>query len=302
MASSVGGAAAQSVIFEQAFMSLDMEVLNIKRSKSISNLQASAGGQVFIVENSIERGLWLRPFMLQDTVKMGVYDVDNSLYGTLAGIDWPIKDDILTSFYLGYVGSTQKYDEVKMSQTGYVIGATGMLVKENYYAGLTANMILNKASADTDDGTDEFDMNMFCVGAKAGYLFDIGNNWILEPNLTLMYGTASAQEYETAGGAKIDSQSVNNIVVEPQVKAKLQLDNGWQPYGLVGYVANMNDKAKVVADALEFELDKIDGYVEYGIGINKEFESTPWSCYGQVAGRSGGRSGFSGNFGVKYRF
>ena len=39
-----------------------------------------------------------------------------------------------------------------------------------------------------------------------------------------------------------------------------------------------------------------------GIGINKEFESTPWSCYGQVAGRSGGRSGFSGNFGVKYRF
>ena len=64
----------------------------------------------------------------------------------------------------------------------------------------------------------------------------------------------------------------------------------------------MNEKAKVVADALEFELDKIDGYVEYGIGINKEFESAPWSCYGQVTGRSGGRSGFSGNFGVKSRF
>ena len=302
VASSVGGAAAQSVIFGQAFMSLDGKTSNAKNNNVDSNLQASAGEQIFVAEETIERGLWLRPFMLQDTVKMGVYDVDNSLYGTLAGIDWPIKDDILTSFYLGYVGSTQKYDEVKMSQTGYVVGATGMLVKENYYAGLTANMILNKASADTDDGTDEFDVNMFCVGAKAGYLFDIGNNWILEPNLTIMYGTASAQEYETAGGAKIDSQNVNNIVVEPQVKAKLQLDNGWQPYGLVGYVANMNDKAKVVADALEFELDKIDGYVEYGIGINKEFESTPWSCYGQITGRSGGRSGFSGNFGVKYRF
>ena len=302
VASYVGGFAAQSAIFEQAFMSLDTEVLNIKKSKANTNLQASAGGQIFVTENSIERGLWLRPFMLQDSVKIGVYDIDNSLYGTLAGIDLPVREDILTSFYLGYAGSTQKYDEVNMSQTGYVVGATGMLVKENYYVGLTANMIFNKASADTDDGTDEFDMNMFTIGAKAGYLFDIGNNWILEPNLTLMYGTASAQEYETAGGAKIDSQSVSNIVAEPQVKAKLQMEGGWQPYGLVGYVANMNDNAKVVADSLDFELDKVDGYVEYGIGVNKDFIATSWSCYGQITGRSGGRSGFAGNFGIKYRF
>ncbi len=302
VASFVGGTAAQSVILEQAFMSLDMELFNVNRNKSNSNLQASAGEQVFLAKKSIESGFWLRPFVLQDTVKMGVYDVDNNLYGTLAGIDLSITNNIMTSLYLGYVGSTQKYDEVKMSQTGYVVGATGMLVKENYYAGLTANMIFNNASADTDDGTDEFNMNMFSVGAKAGYLFDIGNNWILEPNLILMYGTASAQEYETAMGTKIDSQSVSNIVIEPQVKAKWQLKSGWQPYGLLGYVANMNDKAKVIANSLDFELDKVDGYVEYGAGVNKEFESTPWSCYGQIAGRSGGRCGVSLNLGAKYRF
>ena len=298
----VGGFAAQSAIFDQAFMSLDGELLNVKKNNVESTLQASAGEQIFVSEKSIERGLWLRPFVLQDSVKMGVYDVDNSLYGTLAGIDLPILDNILTSLYLGYVGSTQKYDEVNMSQTGYVVGATGMLVKENYYVGLTANMIFNKASADTDDGTDEFDMDMFSIGAKAGYLLDIGKNWILEPNLTLMYGTVDVQEYETGMGAEIDSQSISNIVAEPQIKAKLQLKGGWQPYGLIGYVANMNDNAKVVADSLEFEIDKVDGYIEYGAGVNKDFIGTVWSCYAQVTGRSGGRSGFAGNFGVKYRF
>ena len=301
VASYAGGTAAQSVILGQAFMSLDSEVSNTKKDKTAPDLNASAE-QAFLTENSIERRLWLRPFMLQDTVKIGVYDVDNNLYGTLAGIDWPVSDKIMTSFYLGYVGSTQKYDEINMSQTGYVAGATGMLAKEKYYVGLTANVIFNKASADTDSGTDEFDMNMFSIGAKAGYNFNIGNNWILEPNLMLMYGILSAQGYETCRGAEIDSQSVSNIVVEPQVKAKWQLNKGWQPYGLLGYVANMNDKSKVVADSLEFELDKIDGYVEYGIGVNKDFENTPWSCYGQVTGKSGGRNGVEFNLGVTYRF
>ena len=59
--------------------------------------------------------------------------------------------------------------------------------------------------------------------------------------------------------------------MEPQIKAKLQLEKGWQPYGLLGYVANMNDKAKIVVDEMTFEFDKIKGYVEYGVGVNKDF-------------------------------
>jgi len=49
-------------------------------------------------------------------------------------------------------------------------------------------------------------------------------------------------------------------------------------------------------------MDKIDGYVEYGAGVNKEFINTPWSCYAQLTGRNGGINGFSGNIGVKYSF
>ena len=235
------------------------------------------------------------------TVKVGDTDVDNNLYGTLAGIDLPVKGDILASFYLGYAGSKQKAEEVKSNQTGYVLGATGMLIKDKWYAGLTLNMIFNKASVDTDDGTNDIDMNMFTIGAKAGYNYDIGKNWILEPNVTLMYGIVNCGSYETTL-TKVDSQSVNNIMLEPQVKARWQLTNGWQPYGLLGYAANLSSKPTVKTEAGDLDLDSIGGYVEFGAGVNKDFLNTAWSCYAQITGRAAGRSGFEGNLGIKYKF
>ncbi|MBR3627527.1 MAG: autotransporter domain-containing protein [Elusimicrobia bacterium] len=272
-----------------------------KKAQSIGLLYASTGDQVFEETSKIERGAWLRPFILNETVKVGDTNVDNNLYGTLAGIDLPVKGDILASFYLGYAGSKQKVEEVKSNQIGYVLGATGMLIKEKWYAGLTANIIFNKASVDTDDGTNDIDMNMYSIGAKAGYNYDMGKNWILEPNITLMYGIVNCGSYETTL-TKVDSQSVNNILLEPQVKARWQLTNGWQPYGLLGYAANLSSKPTVKTDAGDLDLDSIGGYVEFGAGVNKDFVNTAWSCYAQLTGRAAGRSGFEGNFGVKYKF
>jgi hypothetical protein len=274
-----------------------------KKSANInsSNLYVSAGNQIFDDSTTIERSLWLRPFALQETIKLNGVDIDNTLYGTLAGIDLPVGQDKQLSFYIGYAGSKQEFDEVKTNQTGYLVGVTGMLIKEKWYLGVTVNGIFNKVSADSEDKTNDFDMNMFTIGAKAGYNIDLSDKWILEPNITVMYGIANSDSYETTLGS-IDSQSTSNILVEPQVKAKWQLTNGWQPYGLVGYSANLSSKPKVKAGGEELELDSIDGFVEYGIGVNKEFIGTVWSCYGQVTGRSGGRNGFGGNLGIKYKF
>lgn len=305
VAASVGGYATQSVVVNQVFAGIDGKTSN-KNQKSAninsSNLYVSAGDQVFEDSGKIEKGLWLRPFLLNETVKIGDTDVDNNLYGTLAGIDFPLGQDKQLSFYLGYAGSKQEVEEIKSNQTGYIVGATGMIIKDSWYAGLTANVIFNKASVDTDFGTDDIDMNMFTIGAKAGYNYNINEKWTLEPNITLMYGMVNSQSYETSQGAKIDSQNINNILVEPQVKAKLGLSNGWQPYALAGYAANLSSKPTVKTEGVELELDSIDGYVEYGLGVNKDFVGTVWSCYAQVTGRSGGRNGVAGNLGVKYKF
>ena len=326
VASSVGGYATQSAVINQAFAGIDRQMAqkvqpktvapqptnkkdtkqnsktkNLKSSNLPSNLYVSAGNQIFDDSATIERSLWLRPFALQETIKLNGVDIDNTLYGTLAGIDLPVGQDKQLSFYLGYAGSKQEFDEVKTNQTGYLVGLTGMLVKEKWYLGVTANGIFNKVSADSEDETNDFDMNMFTIGAKAGYNIDLSDKWILEPNITVMYGIANSDSYQTSLGS-IDSQSTSNILVEPQVKAKWQLTNGWQPYGLVGYSANLSNKPKVKAGGEELELDSIDGFVEYGIGVNKEFIGSVWSCYGQVTGRSGGRNGFGGNLGIKYKF
>ena len=302
IASSVGGFATQVNVLGLAFTSIDTQISSRKQAKKKSILYASASRSIFDMENKIENALWIRPYTVQETVKFSEIDVDNTAIGTLAGLDLTAGENTLLSFYLGYAGSNQKYEDIKVSQTGYIIGATGMIIKEKWYAGLTANINFNKAESQSDYGTDEFGMNMYSIGAKAGYNFDLSDKWTLEPNLMLMYGTVSNQEYETTQGAKVDSQSNSNIIVEPQVKAKVDLTNGWQPYGLLGYVANISDKAKVVVDEAEFETDKINGYVEYGAGVNKDFINTPWSCYLEATGRSGGINGFSGNFGIKYRF
>ena len=309
VAASVGGYMTQNMVAEQSFACIDNNI--IKKQKEFlgqsSNLYASAGNQVFEENNKIKKGLWLRPVALQETVKVNETEVDNNLIGTLAGIDLPVGQEKQVSFYIGYVGSNQKYGneaekDIKISQTGYVIGATGMLIKENFYLGVTANAIFNKVESERNNGTDNFDMNMYTLAAKTGYNFDVGNNWILEPNITMLCGMVNAESYKTTNDENIDSQNSNNIVIEPNIKAKWEIENGWQPYVLVGYVANMNDNVKVVSENKEFELDKIDGYLEYGAGVNKEFISSPWTIYAQLTGRNGGRKGFVGNFGVKYKF
>ena len=297
----VGGNETQVTVTEQSF-GIYNQTKKIWKAQSNENLYASASDSIFETDNGIERNLWLRPYAVAGTIKFGDFDVDNTLFGTLAGIDLPFDEEKQVSVYVGYAGSTQKYEDIKMNQTGYVIGATGLMIKENYYLGLTANVILNKVESESDYGTDDFDMNMFTIAAKAGYNFELGNNWILEPNLMLMFGNINTQEYETSQGAKIDSNGITNIMVKPQVKARLQLEDGWQPYGLLGYALNINDKVRLKAEGEEFDTDKVNDFFELGVGINKEFIDTPWSCYGQLAGRFGGRTGVSLNLGVKYRF
>ena len=304
VANEVGGTITQTAILNKAFTSIDTQIADIRlATKQNKQLYASTVNQLFST-SKLERSLWIRPYMINETVKLTDYDVDNNVYGTLAGLDLSIGENSLLSFYIGYAGSTQKYEDIKINQTGYVLGATGMIIKDDYYLGLTANINFNKAESENDYGTDNFDMNMYSVGAKAGYNIELGKNWILEPNLTLMYGTINTPEYKTkqGTGAKINSQSTNNVLIEPQVKAKLDLTGGWAPYALVGYVFNSGNKTKLVANNIAFDDMQISGYAEYGLGVNKSFKDSFWSCSLQVIGKCGDKNGFEGNVGVRYSF
>jgi outer membrane autotransporter protein len=300
VAAAVGGTITQTVILKQAFTSIDNQVIQARTEARQNNqLYASTANKLYKTSN-LEKGLWIRPYMIHDTMKINGLNVDNTAIGTLAGIDLAVADNSLLSFYIGTAGSKQKYESIKVNQTGYILGATGMIIKDDYYLGLTANINFNKAESENDFGKDKFDMNMYSIGAKAGYNIDLGKKWTLEPNLALMYGNINSKGYTASSGVKVDGQTTNNILIEPQVKAKLSLSDGWTPYALVGYVLNTGKKTKLVANNMGFDDMQITGYTEYGAGVNKSFKDSAWSCYLQVTGKAGNRKGVEGNVGVKY--
>jgi hypothetical protein len=299
----VGGMVTQVSVLNQVFTSMDTQFATVRTaSKQNNRLYASRTSLLLDRASKIEDGLWIRPYAKQDTMKINGINIDNTVIGTLAGIDLAVEDNTLLSFYIGTAGSTQKYENIKVNQTGYILGASGMVIKEKYYLGLTANININKAESESSYGTDKFNMNMYSIGARAGYNIDLGKKWILEPNLMMMYGNLQSQGYTTSQGTQIERQKTNNIYVQPQVKARIELKDGWTPYALVGYAINSDNKSKLVANDIAFEEMKVKGYTEYGAGVHKSFKNNGWSCFLQVTGKAGERKGVEGNMGVKYSF
>ena len=305
----ISGLITQTTILNQVFSDID----NIRQkrtnyyssSKNKFNLYAATSDVVFENNNRIESGLWIRPFLLNNDIQITKNSsnlcINEGLIGLLAGVDLAIGKSGLLSFYLGYAGSSQGYEEVRIKQRGYILGVTGMIIKENGYAGITANINFNKAESQSDYGTNNFNMNMYSIGAKAGYNFDLSEKFILEPNLTLMCGKVNNQNYEMEIGTYVDEIGTMNMIFEPQVKAKLNLTNGWQPYALLGYLINMGEESKLTVNSEFIDARGIRSFGEYGLGVNKLFNSA-WSCYLQVICKGGDLSGIGGNLGIKYSF
>lgn len=300
----IGGSFTKIATINQAFVGMDTRAKSKKQnSAQTSKLYASASNQVFEGDGEIQRGVWVRPYASNETLSLSGMskDIDTTIYGTLAGIDLPVAEDKMVSVYFGYNASNQKFSDIKINNNGYYLGVTGMLVKENYYIGATVNADITKSSSETDFGTDDVDMTSYAVAAKAGYNFEVGNNWIIEPNLMVAYIGINTKDYTNTQGYKVNAEDINNVHIEPQVKASLELNNGWTPYGLISASFNTGEAATEV-NGKSVKALTMDPYYECGIGVEKEFSSTPWSCYGEVDGRAGSRQGVGINLGVKYAF
>ncbi len=296
------GYLSEVTIANQSFANIDNKVSQT-RAATKTPLYASANtNQVFEQNGSIERALWLRPYVVSDTVDVGTESkVDNTMYGTLAGIDLPAGKDKLLSFYLGYTGGKQEFGSVKMNQTNYILGVTGSLIKDKWYLGATVNAGTNKVTADNDLGSDDIDNITYSVGVKTGYDFDLGKNFTLQPNIILMYIGLTSSDFTNAQGNKIEDDGINNILIQPGVRLDLSLTNGWTPYGLFDVAINTGETSTKINGNKVKSLE-LDPYFEYGVGVSKDFLNSPWSCYGQVSGKSGSRSGAGFNLGIKYAF
>lgn len=301
----IGGSFSKMATINQVFVGMDTKIKSKKQnhSKSSSNLYASAANQVFESDDEIKRGVWVRPYASNETLNLSGLDkdIDTTIYGTIAGIDLPVDEDKMVSIYFGYNGSNQKLNSIKINNAGYCLGVTGMLIKESFYVGATVNAELSKASTDTDYGTDDIDMISYSAAVKAGYNWEVGKNWIIEPSLIFAYVGINTKDYTNSQGNKVSAERINNMHIEPQVKANLELENGWTPYGLLSISFNTGEAATEVNNK-SIKYLSMDPYYECGIGVEKDFVTSPWSCYGEINGKTGSRKGVGLNLGVKYAF
>ena len=323
VAAQLGGYLTQINSYDQAFMNMDMNMLqpyservgdnanNNAIQNRYSNRYASTDESYtgYSENNGINynsKGLWTRPYATFERVNLsGGPKVNNIAYGNFFGGDADIKYmnngwSRQFSAYIGYNGSTQDYVGQSIDQNGGNIGLTEVWYKNNFFTGLTLNVGANVAQASTDIGRENIPMLMAGLASKSGYNFEFKNGkFIIQPSLLLSYTFVHSFSHENGRGSHIGSSPLNAIQVVPGLKFIFNLPKGWQPYLGVNMRWNIIDKTHFSMQDVTIPDMSIDPYVEYGIGVQRKWGER-FTGYGQAMIRNGGRNGVMLSFGFKW--
>ncbi|OLA73005.1 MAG: hypothetical protein BHW62_07890 [Acinetobacter sp. CAG:196_36_41] len=254
----------------------------------------------------INKGFWVKPFTSFETINLNNGpDVDAITYGTLVGFDSNFKElkrgwYNVQSIYGGYNGSQLSYDGVDTTLNGGVLGLTETFYKGNFFTALTATAGANVGSSKTMYGNEDFTALLAGIGSKSGYTFEFKNGkYILQPILFMNYSFVNTFDYTNAAGVKIDSDPLHTFQINPQLKFVTNLKNGWQPYASVGMVWNVLNSSKVRANDVILPKMSVDPYVEYGVGLQRNWKDR-FTGFAQAMVRNGGRNGVALTFGFRW--
>lgn len=254
----------------------------------------------------INKGFWVKPFTSFETINLNHGpDVDAITYGTLVGFDSNFKElkrgwYNVQSIYGGYNGSQLSYDGVDTTLNGGVLGLTETFYKGNFFTALTATAGANVGSSKTMYGNEDFTALLAGIGSKSGYNFEFKNGkYILQPILFMNYSFVNTFDYTNAAGVKIDSEPLHTFQINPQLKFISNLKNGWQPYASVGMVWNVLNSSKVRANDVILPKMSVDPYVEYGVGLQRNWKDR-FTGFAQAMVRNGGRNGVALTFGFRW--
>ena len=233
--------------------------------------------------------------------------VSNINYGTLIGYDSAMKpvkygfDRVLTG-YVGYNGSSQRFQGVDAYQNGGLIGTTATFYKNNFFNATTLSVGASAGDSTTMYGSENYAMLMAGIGNKTGYNFEFKDGkYILQPAMLLSYSFINTFDYRNAAGLKIESDPLHAIQLSPGLKLIMNAKNGWQHYLAIDMTWNILDKSRVTANDVRLPEMSIKPYVSYGAGVQRRFKDDKYTAFGQTMVHSGGRNGVSLTFGLRWR-
>ena len=254
----------------------------------------------------LDKGYWVKPFTSFESINLhNGPDVDAITYGTLVGFDGKFRElkhgwYNVQSIYGGYTGSQMSYSGVDTSFNGGIAGLTETFYKGNFFTALTATAGGGAGTSSTMYGNEDYTMLMGGIGSKSGYNFEFKDGkYILQPIMFMNYSFVNTFDYTNAAGVRIKSDPLHTFQLNPQLKFISNLKNGWQPYASVGVVWNVLNISKVRANEVILPKMSVDPYVEYGVGLQRNWKDR-FTGFAQAMVRNGGRNGVALTFGFRW--
>ena len=167
----------------------------------------------------------------------------------------------------------------------------------------------------------------YSVSTSAGYNFDLGQNWFVEPSAGFVYSNTSVDNFVNPGTIALGTQGVvstNDIESElgrlsVRVGKTIESSNVvWQPFFaasvfhefagnvVTNYTTSPNSFFVAGGPATytqQTSTSRIGTYGQYSLGIAGQVVNTGWLAFARVDYRDGDNiTGWTGNVGLRYQF
>ena len=252
------------------------------------------------------KAVWFRPYTTFESmnIKNGP-KVDAITYGSLVGFDGDFKEmkngwSRIFTGYAGYMGSSLNYSGVDTTMNGGLLGFTETFYKGNFWTAITASAGASVGESHTMYGKEDYTSLLAGVGSKTGYNFEFKDGkFIIQPIMYLSYTFVNTFDYKNAAGVNIESDPLHTIQLNPSVRFIANLKGGWQPYASIGMVWNLMNESKVTANNVKLPEMSVKPYVEYGIGVQRNW-ADKFTAFLQAMIRNGGRNGVALTGGFRF--
>jgi opacity protein-like surface antigen len=167
----------------------------------------------------------------------------------------------------------------------------------------------------------------YSISTSAGYNFDLGNTWFIEPSAGFVYSSTSVDSFINPGtpALAIPGMVTTNDVISEIGRASLRVGKTietpniiWQPFASASvfheFAGNVVSNYNSLANGAFFggapqnfaqttSTSRVGTYGQYSLGIAGQVVNTGWLGFARIDYRNGDNiNGYTGNVGIRYQF
>jgi opacity protein-like surface antigen len=165
------------------------------------------------------------------------------------------------------------------------------------------------------------------VATSAGYNFDVGHNWFVEPSAGFIWSRTNVDSFNVSGGvvgngivSTFSTSPIDSEIGRLSLRVGTTVTSGnmiWQPFGSVSvfheFAGNVSSSANSLNAAAfgvvpvsitgQNSTTRVGTYGQYSLGLAGQVANTGWLGFVRVDYRNGDNiEGWTGNAGLRYQF